>query len=203
MHRRHLHHVLKVLRRMSAWYFVAAIIVCGIIAVTALRHNNLTALHLRDEVLKVDEKNGDVEAALRDLREYVYAHMNSNLAAPGGAYPPVQLKYRYERLLAAEKARVSAANGTLYTEAQGYCERLIPEGRSLYRIECIQSYLTSHGGTSEKAIPDALYKFDFQSPLWSPDLAGWSLVLLAVLLIAFIARTAAIITVKQQLKHHD
>lgn len=203
MHKRHLYRTLKFLRRISAWYFIVAILISGVIAVVALRQNNLTAISLRDQVLQIDEKNGDVESALRDLREYVYSHMNSSLAAPGGAYPPVQLKYRYERLLTEEKARVSAINGTLYTEAQGYCERLIPEGRSLNRIDCIQNYITSRGGTAEKAIPDALYKFDFQPPLWSPDLAGWSLVLFAVLLLAFTARLTAVIFIKQQLKHHD
>jgi len=203
MHKRHTHHVLKLLRKVSPWYFVIAIVLSAGLTVAALRHNNLVALQLRDQVLKVDEQNGDVEGALKKLREYVYAHMNTDLAAPGGVYPPVQLKYRYERLQAAEKARVTAANGTLYTEAQGYCERLIPEGRSLYRIDCIQNYITSHGGTAEKAIPDALYKFDFQPPMWSPDLAGWSLVLTVLLIIAFIIRSTTVIYLKYRLKQHD
>lgn len=203
MHRRHLHHILTTVRKVSSWYFVIAIVVSMVISIAALRHNNIVALELRDSVLQVDEKNGDVELALRDLREHVYSHMNSNLAVPGGAYPPVQLKYRYERLLEAEKTRVSSANGTLYTEAQGYCERTIPEGRSLNRIECIQTYVTSRGGTAEKAIPDALYKFDFQSPTWSPDLAGWSVVVTSLLLLAFVIRTLAVAWLRYQLKQRE
>ena len=105
MHKRHVYHLLKQLRKIRAWYFIAAIILSLAVSIAALRQNNLQAIQLRDQVIKVDEQNGDVEAALRELRQHVYSHMNSNLAAPGGAYPPVQLKYRYERLLAAEKER--------------------------------------------------------------------------------------------------
>ena len=203
MHKRKLHHIITKLRKISAWYFVIAIVASTVLSIATLRHNNIVALQLRDTVIQTDEKNGDVESALRDLREHVYGHMNSNLAAPGGAYPPVQLKYRYERLLEAEKARSSSENGVLYTEAQGYCEQLIPDGRSLNRIECIQTYITSRGGTAEQAIPDALYKFDFQPPVWSPDLAGWSIVLTGLLLLTFTIRSLALVWLNYRLKQHQ
>ena len=125
--------------------------------------------------------------------------MNSHLAVPGGAYPPVQLKYRYERLLATEKDRVTVVNAQLYTEAQRYCEAQIPEGRSLYRIQCIQDYITNKGAAAQQAIPDALYKFDFVPPAWSPDLAGWMLVLTGILSVIFVLRTAAIRLIKHEL----
>lgn len=200
MNKRHLHHVLKQLRQVRAWYFVIAILVSLGVSMYAIRQNNIRTIELRDAVLQVDKDNGDVETALHDLREYVYGHMNSDLASPTGAYPPIQLKYRYERLAVAEKERVSAANAQLYTEAQAYCETAIPTGRSLNRIDCIQDYITSKGGATEKAIPDALYKFAFASPAWSPDLAGWSILVTAVLLIAFIARTSVVLWLKYTLR---
>lgn len=196
MSKRHLHHTLKRLRQLHAWYFVIAIVITAGVAVTALRNNSLRAVELRDRVLQVDKENGNTEAALRDLREHVYTHMNSNLAVPGGAYPPIQLKYRYERLAAAEKERVAQVNAKLYTEAQAHCESMIPTGRSLNRIDCIQNYITSKGGAKENAIPDDLYKFDFVPPVWSPDLAGWSLVVLGVLIILFVTRTIALFWLK-------
>lgn len=199
MHKRHLHHILVRLRSVRAWYFVAAIAVSASIAVIALRQNNITAVNLRDNVLVVDEKNGDVEGALRELREHVYSHMNSNLAVPGGAYPPVQLKYRYERLQAVEKERVTTVNDKLYTEAQGYCEAQIPAGRSLNRIQCIQDYITNKGAAAQQTVPDSLYKFDFVPPAWSPDLAGWMLVLTFLLVLTLLVRTAAIGWIKHEL----
>lgn len=165
-------------------------------AITSLRHNNQVALQLRDEVLRVDEQNGDVEAALRKLREHVYGHMNSNLAVQGGVYPPVQLKFTYDRLAAAEKERVSAANAQLYTQAQGYCESLIPTGRSLNRIDCIQNYITERGGATEQPIPDASYKFDFAAPAWSFDKAGWSIIGCMIVGFLLLVRVATMMWLK-------
>jgi hypothetical protein len=202
MNKRHIHHVLVQLRKVSPWYFVIAIAISSVISVVSLRQNNIQALDLRDKVLQVDKDNGDVESSLRDLREYVYGHMNTQLASPGGAYPPVQLKYRYDRLVAAQKAQ-QPSNATLATEAQNYCEAQIPTGRSLTRIDCIQNYILTHGTASTQTIPDSLYKFDFVPPLWSPDLAGFSLLVSGVLLMALIARTLFVQWLKFRLRQHS
>jgi hypothetical protein len=196
--KRHVHHVLVQLRKVSPWYFVIAIVISTLVSVVSLRQNNVHALQLRDKVLQVDKDNGDVESALRELRQYVYGHMNTQLAVPGGAYPPVQLKYRYDRLVAAQKAQ-QPSNATLATQAQNYCESQIPTGRSLYRIDCIQNYILTHGAGSSSTIPDSLYKFDFVPPVWSPDLAGISLLITAVLFLALIIRTLFIQWLKYRL----
>lgn len=68
-------------------------IVASIVCVFALRANNLKALELRDNVVAVDKQNGDIEAALRELRTFVYGHMNTNLSSgPNAIKPPIQLK---------------------------------------------------------------------------------------------------------------
>lgn len=191
MNKRRLHHTWRMLRKVSYGYFLVACLFFAITAVFSLRQNNLTAVRLRDEVINTDKQNGDTEAALKKLRKHVYAHMNTNLATSTSVYPPIQLKYRYERLVAAEKARVEQSKGNTYNDAQQYCEKNFPQ--SFYgagRLPCIQSYIDSHPITTVTAqpIPDGLYKFNFQSPLWSPDLAGWSLVLFGFFLILFIIR---------------
>lgn len=176
MRKRQLHHWLVRLRKLRVWYLVVLLLVAVTVAIFELRNNNSRALQLLETVHTVDQKNGDVESALRDLRQHVHGHMNSSLAVPGGAYPPIQLKSRYERLVVAEQQRVQAANGSLYTEAQRQCEAQIPVGRSLGRIQCISDYIVNKGGVAEQAIPDSLYKFDFIPPRWSTDLAGWMIV---------------------------
>jgi hypothetical protein len=190
MNKRHLHHIWRQIRKVRAWYFLVGFVVFAGIATTALRNNNLTALRLRDEVMKVDQQNGDVEAALRELREYMHGHMNTQLAVEGGVYPPIQLKYRYERLVEAEIAKTNS-NNTVYADAQTYCEANEPE--SFYgagRLTCIQSYIDRQPNTPSQApnIPDSLYKFDFASPVWSPDLAGWSIVVAGLFGLLFIVR---------------
>lgn len=204
MDKRKLHHIWASIRPVRAFYFLLAASVCFIIGLNALRQNNLTAIRLRDEVAKVDEQNGDVEAALKKLREHVYSHMNSNLS--GGStniQQPVQLKFRYERLLSAEKKRVSAENEKIYNDAQVDCERRFPAGLSgSNRIPCIEEYVSSRS-TKEQTIPDGLYKFDFISPSWSPDLAGISLLLSAVFALLFIVRFLLDRWMKHQFSEHQ
>lgn len=180
-----IHHYLAAINR---WVLLVVGIISTIVCVVALRSNNLTALKLRDEVINADKQDKDVEVALHNLRKYVYAHMNTNLATgPNAIRPPIQLKYRYDRLVKAEQDRVSAANATLYTQAQADCERRYPQGLSGGgRIPCIQEYVVAHGGQQPQPIPDSLYKFDFVAPFWSPDLAGWSMVVAAISFVLFV-----------------
>lgn len=206
MEKRKLHHIWTELRKISHWHFLVISIVFAFISVFALRQNNLNAVHLRNELLKVDKENGDTETALKNLREYMYSHMNTNLASSTSAYPPIQLKYRYERLVAAEKARVAELNkNTTYNDAQKYCETNFPQ--SFYgagRLPCIQNYIDTHpvSTVAEKPIPDSLYKFNFASPAWSPDLAGWSLVLSGLFFGLFAVRFCLEKWLHHKFKHH-
>jgi hypothetical protein len=175
---------------MKAWYFLAAACLSALICVYCLRQNNLNMIRLRSAVFTADKQNGDVEGALKELRQYVYAHMNTNLDSGSSVYPPIQLKYTYERLVQAEKDRVNAANSQIYTQAQIVCQQQIPQGFSgRGRVPCVDDYVLTHG-TKEQPIPVSLYQFDFVSPSWSPDLAGWSLVTTIILCIFFCGRYA-------------
>jgi hypothetical protein len=156
----------------------------------ALRANYMTMTELRKEVYVADEKNGDVEGALRKLREHIYAHMNTNLSSGSSVYPPLQLKFTYERLLASVQADSKANNAQVYTDAQAYCERLYPQSFSGGpRVPCIKDYVASHG-VQVPTVPDGLYKFDFVSPRWSPDFAGWSLVVTLAIALLLALRVA-------------
>ncbi len=175
-------------RHRSYKVFLGLFIISLVFSVWALRHNNLTMIKLRDVVYAADKNGSDVTTPLNNLRAYVYGHMNTNLASGGNAIkPPVQLKYTYEKLVQAEQARVDAINSQIYTQAQLYCQAQNStdfSGRN--RVPCIQAYVSSHGGAKAKEIPTALYQFDFVSPTWTPDLAGWSLVATILLGLAFI-----------------
>lgn len=171
------HHLLTRLWRIRLGYILAAAIVLGVVAIITLRQNNQHMAKLRDAVYAADEKGSGVDQALKDLRSYVTAHMNTSLTAGNdGVYPPIQLKYTYSRLVQAAGANTANTNTTIYNDAQKYCEGQIPTGFSgRHRLDCIEQYVGSHGGAPVTNIPDSLYKFDFVSPTWSPDLAGLSL----------------------------
>lgn len=203
MNKRHLHHIWKQFRKVSHWYFLAGFLIFGTIAVFALRQNNLNAITLRDQVIQADKDNGDVEKALRNLREYIYSHMNTNLSTGTSIQQPIQLKYRYERLTSAEKARVDAANSKIYSDAQKVCEAKFPGSVSGGpRVPCIQEYVTTHG-SQPTPVPDSLYKFSFVSPRWSPDLAGLSLLTSIIFLILFIFKFITDRMIRTALSQHE
>lgn len=177
MNKRYLHHLWRRFRVLKPWYFLVIAVVFGVISIFALRSNYENMVKLRETVYAADEQNGDVSGALNNLRNYVYQHMNTNLSSGNtGIYPPIQLKYTYDRLVQAHGTDTAAQNARIYTEAQAYCERQNSadySGRN--RVPCIEEYVSKHSVGKTAAIPDALYKFNFISPTWSPDLAGWSL----------------------------
>jgi hypothetical protein len=187
MNKRYLHHVWTSLRIIKPRYFLAIALVSTVVCVFALRANNQHMLKLRAAVYTADQSNGDVSGALHNLQAYVTAHMNTNLSnGPNAVYPPIQLKYTYARLVQAQETGQSG--DVLYTQAQQYCEQQDPTDFSGHnRVPCIEQYVESHGGTQTPTnIPASLYEFSFISPRWSPDLAGWSLLVAVLSWILFI-----------------
>jgi hypothetical protein len=185
------YHAWKFFRHIRPWYFLIIAVVCGATCLLSLRANNLQMVKLRDAVFTADKNNGDVEGALRNLRIWVYGHMNTNLAAGNNVRPPIQLQHTYERLESARQAgaKVAASNEDLYNQAQKYCEKAIPNGFSgRYRISCIQTFIKEHSGSTDpnsQPIPKNLYQFDFVSPKWTPDLAGWTMLATIASLLLF------------------
>lgn len=156
---------------------IGATVVSVSICAFSLRANNEHMVHLRQAVYTADQKGEGVQSALNSLQAYVTSHMNTKLDAGSSAvYPPIQLKFTYDRLIQARSDKLSQTNSQTYNDAQKYCEAQNStdfSGRN--RVPCIEQYVQSHG-VQLATIPDALYKFSFVSPAWSPDLAGWSLV---------------------------
>lgn len=184
-----IHHLWARLRVVQPSHLLMLTAACSVITVVALRDNYQTMVELRQEVYVADKNNGDTEVALRNLRQHVYSHMNTDLGTGStGVYPPLQLKYTYERLLAAENAQIKQANEKIYSDAQAHCEKLHPESYSGGpRVPCIRDYVASNG-VDTKTIPDSLYKYDFVSPRWSPDLAGWGIIGTILSVLALVAR---------------
>lgn len=190
MNKRHLHHIWTKLRLIKPGYFLALAILSLVVCIFALRANNQHMVKLRNAVYTADKNNTDVETSLKQLQSYVTSHMNTNLSSGNGSvYPPIQLKYTYDRLVQTQSSQLSQTNTQLYTDAQHYCEQQDPVDFSGHnRVPCIEQYVSSRTPDAVQlpAIPDALYKFSFVSPTWSPDLAGWSLMVAVVSGLLFI-----------------
>ena len=176
--------------RVSARTWLYLFIVSAIICVAALRNNNQTMVDLRQDVYTADKNGGDINTALNNLRAYVYGHMNTDLSSGGNNIkPPIQLKYTYQRLYDAQLNTVQTANQQLYTDAENYCQSINQAYFGTTRVPCVQNYVINHGlKQADIQIPAGLYQFDFVSPTWSPDLAGFSLLLSIIFLLAFVVR---------------
>ncbi len=180
--------ILSKIGRISYRTWLVLFIVSSLVCLFALRHNNQQMVKLRDAVYAADKNNGDVNRALNNLRSYVYGHMNTNLSTGSDIKPPIQLQYTYQRLYDAAFNQIESQNQAIYAAGTAAC----PANTSGYdpvRLACIENYAVNHGVQSANInIPSGLYEFDFISPTWSPDLAGWSLVTSAIFFLAFAVR---------------
>jgi hypothetical protein len=171
-------------------YFLILALISGVICVAALRANNQHMSQLREEVYAADKDNGDVKTALQELQSFVTTHMNTNLSTGTSVYPPIQLKYTYERLQQAQNAQLGA-DSDIYTQAQKYCEAQNSvdfSGRN--RVPCIEQYVSAHKSGQPQNIPEDLYKFSFATPLWAPDIAGFSLIATIIFGLLFVLSLA-------------
>ena len=170
-------------KNISLILLVAAFIISAAITVVSLRANNIKMINLRQAVYTADQQNGDINKSLNDLRQFVYRHMNTNLkSGSSSSEPPIQLVNQFNRDIDAERQRIAALGSadTVYINAQTTCEKAgVPITQ---RAQCIQDYVTKNGkGIPQLNLPvKEVYTFDFTSPLWSPDLAGFSLIVTIV-----------------------
>jgi hypothetical protein len=158
--------------------------------VFALRRNNLGMLEIRDKVISADSTGVDIDKSLASLQKYVSEHMNSTPPKLGNQ-PALQLKSTYDRSVAVEKARVTAERDKVNADAISACEASLPTSLLSDRANCIIEYNTARPVSERTIVPD-LYRYDFVSPKWTPDIAGWSIVIgvgfLVALLLQIIAR---------------
>jgi hypothetical protein len=187
MNKRHLHHIWTKIRFIRPWIIFVIALISAVVCAFALKANNQHMVDLRNAVYSADQKNGDVQKSLANLQQYVTSHMNTKMdSGPSPVYPPIQLKFTYERLIQSRADQIAKNNTQTYTEAQKYCEQQNAtdfSGRN--RVPCIEAYVQKQG-VKLAPISDALYKFDFVSPSWSPDFAGWSMVTTILGLLLFV-----------------
>lgn len=188
---------------ITVWGFLVLTLISGTVTLNALVGNSQHAKKLYDQLLATDQAGGNVEQSLYNLRSFMYGHMNTTIGSPTGVQPPIQLKGTYDRLVAAETARVAAAkdaNSSLYNTAQHVCEAQIPDGLSgRGRVPCITEYVTTHSQSeTTNPIQESLYKFDFVSPMWSADTAGIGILVTSVLFLVFLYR---FLTYRRALHH--
>lgn len=157
---------------------------------TFLRLNYVGMAQRYDSVIKADEdgKDDDIANRMYDLQRYASDHMNAGV---GQFY----LKHQYERDV---KKIIEAAiddsnpNGNVNAKAEAVCRPQFALW-SLAYVRCFADELAKYPPAPNPAdnvvLPNpALYSHAFVSPLWSPDFAGFSLLLPLVIASIIVVR---------------
>ena len=194
---------IKDLQRVKTWQLVIVFIIVGFIAATFLRLNNIGMVQRRDAVINAD-KAGDQEAIisrLYDLQRYVSTHMNTDLGR--GVY----LENEYNRDLQSWQQNSYGdgnPHGNIYKKAQDVCAPQFKYYSYAY-LQCTTNELSKYPAAADPASDTSkprqeAYIHSFSSPLWSPDFAGWSVLVCGVILLLIVIRLGSLAVLQLMLR---
>ena len=190
----------------KTWQLIILLILVLFIAATALRLNNVGMDQRREGVYSADEAGDEdiIHQRLLSLREYSSSHMNANTGA-------FVLKNQYDRdsqralADAQNKSEESESpNGNIYKKAAEVCDPQF-SGYSQAYMQCFMNELNKYpesGAVSDSVVlPTAeLYQYDFASPIWTPDIAGWTVLLAIIISVVIITKITLTVVLSMFLK---
>ena len=196
---------MKKLQRIKTWQLIILFILACFVSATLLRLNNIGMVERRSAVLAADNTglNEITKNRLYDLQRYVSAHMNTDMGK--GVY--LEATYKRDVQTAYDNAsNDSNPNGNIYKKAQEVCAPQFSHYSYAY-LQCttgeLAKYPQGQNLINSVKLPSAdTYLHVFSSPLWSPDFAGWSLLICMLILVMIITRLASVGTLKILLHHH-
>ena len=182
---------------------LASTLILGIgLSIFGLRHNNLRLISLTEAVVVADKNGQDtaIELALGTLRSHVIHHMNANFNRGSS----LQLPHKYYRdtmaLYESEVKKLNndgslvllriagdACRAEIATIGVGCVQQYIADNPQAQGHNQLQSVIENINTNLESILPQAYYRFSYTSPGWSPDLAGFSIVLAVSSLLGLIA----------------
>lgn len=156
----------------------------------------------REAVLSADSV-GDAtitQKRLYELQQYVTSHMNTDMGK--GVYLEASYSRDYNKLLATA-ADDGISYGNIYEKAQEVCEPQFSGYSSAY-LNCTLNELAKYPASSNLvdsvSLSPSSYLHVFVSPLWTPDFAGWSLVICAIILLVILLRLTGVVILRLLLK---
>lgn len=186
-------------RTIKTSYLLALLPIMVFFSAYFLRHNNLKMVELRNNVIAADKKGKGVKEAIEALNTHIFKHMNTTTVRP------VELVNTYNReAQAIITAASKSSSNNVYQKAAAACEQ---RGVPLTSVaECAAQYALSHSkdvSPQKVVLPDKdLFIYSFVSPRWTPDLAGWSVLITAVILLWFLVRLIEYIAIRFIVRKH-
>ena len=181
---------IKRLGRVKTWQLLILLILSLFLSATFLRLNN-TAMVSRRVAVEAADKAGDqiaIASRISDIQRYVSSHMNADT---GVFY--LRESYKRDVEAAVDAATTQKNHATPQARAKAICSpNLQTHGYSLAYQNCMMNELDKAGQVLDpadvKEPNQTLYYYSFASPAWSPDFAGFSLLVSALLAFAIVGR---------------
>jgi hypothetical protein len=195
---------IKRLQRIKTWQLLVVLLLVGFIAATFLRLNNIGMIQRRDAVQTADKAGNttDMTNRLYDLQQYAVSHMNAD---SGVFYLEQQYKRDVQKIVDAAK-NVGNPNGNVNVKADAVCKPQYTAWSPAY-VQCFADELAkfppSPDPVQNVTLPSTdLYRQNFASPLWSPDFAGWSVLVCVIIIIIIAVRLISLGALRLLLKQH-
>lgn len=196
---------IKRLKKLAIWQLALLFVVFSILSATFLRQNNLNMQDKRNAVIEAD-KSGDekqITQKLYELQKYVSSHMNTDLGKGveiTETFKRNQIKYINDTQ--------SNNNINIYKQANENCQAQNFKYLNQYR-QCVYDYINSIPGgkvLSSTIISEdemrLVYIHNYISPLWSPDLAGFFVLITAILVLVIVVRIISEISLRIMLRKY-
>lgn len=177
---------------LAAWQLVVLLALLSIAVATLLRMNNVRMIERKEAVLAADRSGdmGMVNERLYDLQEYVIKHMN---ASTGQFFLETLYRQKIDQLINDAKKTIDSEQGqNAYKLAGEVCDRRF-RGYSQAYAECFLAEVNKQSSIAPtpveiKTLSPNLYIISYAAPHWSPDLAGFAVLLWGLLVLALILR---------------
>lgn len=199
---------LRILTAIKVWQLLLILVLAVVLSASLLRLNNLGMIERREAVKAADESGDSQELrnTLVELQRYVSSHMNTSLG-PNGFY--LVKTFERDRAAAMEAALDdSNPNSSVHERASIECRSRFQGGVDSFRNDYVQCVIDQVEQMSSGEEPDSmylpkpeLYKVNFAPPLWSPDPAGFSVLLSVLITVVIIIKVLTQIVIRQIIKH--
>lgn len=205
--RRRVRKTIKNLQRVKTWQLVVLLVLMGFVSATFLRLNNVGMLQRREAVINADKQGGSeqdreiTQNRLLDLQHYVAQHMNTD---KNDVYLAAQYERDKEKRIQ-EAATTNQSGEVINAKVDAICKPQFSNYNQGY-VDCFAreyaKYAPGANPVSQVKMTDPdSYRFVFAPPFWSPDFAGFSLLVCAVLAVMIFVRLISLLILRMMLKH--
>lgn len=184
--------LLKKIQNLATWQLMVLLMLMTVVVATLLRMNNVRMIERKEAVLAADRSGdlGMVTERLHDLQEYSLRHMN---ASTGQVFLENAYRQKINQLINDAKKTIDSQQGqNAYKIAADICDKRF-RGYSQAYAECFLSEVNKQSSSVPtpveiKTLSPNTYIHSYASPYWSPDLAGFAVLIWGLLLTGVVLR---------------